>query len=112
MAYVLGVKIPNSIYNLPEDSFAGIFTLSLGALVLEVLLQTDPTQVFHDQINCLFLINDLVQLDDIGVVKASEDLHFSGESPAHITLLHLVLIVHFNGYFLFTPLVRCKFNNG
>jgi hypothetical protein len=64
------VKIVKSLRDLLEESAAHwLFDLAVGALLLDVLMQTYAADVVGHDANCLRGFNQIMHLDDIGVIN-------------------------------------------
>lgn len=66
--------------------------------------------IFHYQIELLGSLNDLVQLDDVGMADHLEDVDFASHSFDVVYVLNLVFLENFDCNFLASQIVDAKFH--
>lgn len=103
MGDVIAVDILNSVDDLLEIEFS----LLLGdALALDVVEELAVVGQLHDDEDIVVSIQDLVELDNVGVVDELEDPDFSLDLRSsglyfgdHVFILHVLLIDDLDCYF-------------
>jgi hypothetical protein len=103
---LLTVQVVESLdYLFEEPPAGGLLDLSIGALLLDVLVERDALDVVGDDADLPGCLDEVVHFDDVGVV----DLLQSHDLPLHCFLLHVViqlgLLVNLNGELLSSALV-------
>ena len=72
------VKIVKSLRDLLEESAAHrLFHLAVGALLLDILVQTYPTDIVGHDANCLRGFNQIMHLDNVGVINLFQSKNLS-----------------------------------
>lgn len=86
------------------------FTILESAFLNDVVEEFATTGVLHDQEELLGSLNDLVELDDIGVPDDFQNVDLSHHSSDVCLVLDLVLFQNFDRHFLLRQLVDALSN--
>ena len=72
------MEVIKSLCDLLEESAAHwLFHLAVGALLLDVLVQTNAANVISHDANCLRCFNQIMHLDNVGVINLFQSQNFS-----------------------------------
>lgn len=83
--------------------------LILEALFLDDVIEEFPSRhILHDQEELPRRLNDLVQLDDIGVAHDLKDLNFAHDSRYIALVFNLFFFKNFDRHLLFGQHVRSE----
>jgi hypothetical protein len=105
------VTVFETIYDFFKYAFGIILFESSLRFRFKITVQRASTNIFHDKDNVLLSIDDLVQLNNIGLSHFLHQFNFSLDRFSSIWLLKFVLFVNFHGYFLVGRFMKTNSHN-
>ena len=117
MDYVQLMDILNTSQYLLEK-FAS-FLLLEASVRDDIVKELSPRGIFHDQVELLWSLNNLIELDYVGVTYQLKNMNLSGNSLDIRHICYSVFLEDFNGYLLSGDVMRpelhlpeCALSNG
>lgn len=101
MSNPIRMQIFKSLYNLLEKSSTyGFFHHSICTLSLNILVNTYATNIISYDTYLLCRFNEVVHLNNIGMVDLSESYDLPLHGLSLHTIIELYLVINLNGVFL------------
>lgn len=109
MSNSIRMQIFKSLYNLLEKSSTyGFFHHSICTLSLNILVNTYATNIISYDTYLLCRFNEVVHLNNIGMVDLSESYDLPLHGLSLHTIIELYLVINLNGVFLLSLFVMAN----
>jgi len=109
MSNPIRMQIFKSLYNLLEKSSTyGFFHHSICTLSLNILVNTYATNIISYDTYLLCRFNEVVHLNNIGMVDLSESYDLPLHGLSLHTIIELYLVINLNGIFLLSLFVMAN----